>query len=101
MIFSETYFRNMLATNQDWLERAVLAIDERQTFDERQSQETKHRNAQGWNSADARYGGYLARYIRNGNRLSGSHVEKARRIIRKYAGQLVRIARAKANRRAA
>ena len=93
--------RDKVAVDQRWLERAIVAIDDRQTSDEHDADETLHRNARGWNSADANLGSYLARYIRSstrplGQRLSGDFIAKARRIIRKYCGQLARIVEEKA-----
>jgi hypothetical protein len=92
--------RFMVANDQRWLERAVLAIDNRQTSDERAVRQTKWDNNRGWNAADARIGGYIASFIRNsrnpeGQRLSGKWVSIARRMIHKYAGQLARISQEK------
>lgn len=89
--------RFKMANNQRWLERAILAIDARQTNDERAVRQTKYDNDRGWNAADARIGGYIAQFIRSsrnpeGQRLSGKWVSIARRIMHKYAGQLCRIA---------
>lgn len=88
--------RLKVANDQRWLERAILAIDARQTSDERMVRQTKWENNRGWNAADARIGGYLASFIRGsrnpeGQALSGKWVSIARRIIQKYAGQLSRI----------
>lgn len=91
---------NKLNTNVRWLERAILALDARQTDDERAGGVTVYDNDRGWNAADASLGSYLARYIRGcrrpeGQRLSGNWIDRARSMIRKYAGQLARIAAAK------
>jgi hypothetical protein len=91
---------NKLDTNVRWLERAILALDARQTDDERSSGATVYDNDKGWNAFDASFGSYLARYIKGsrrpeGERLSGNWIVKARRMVRKYAGQLSRIAAAK------
>ena len=58
---------------------------------------TIHDNKRGWNAADANKGGYIASYIRkslrpSGQRLSGKWIEEAKTLMRKYAGQLARIA---------
>ncbi len=91
--------RNRLNTDQSFLEWAIIEIDERQTADEQSQGATKHQNGQGWNATDAEFGAYLARYIRGngkrlGQRLSGSFVTKAQQMMRKYAGQILRIAAA-------
>lgn len=81
-----------MMTNLNWLERGVLAIDARQTSDELVSCETRHVRCHGWNKGDARYGSYVAKYLRTGRRLSGHHIAKTQRMMMKYAGQLARIA---------
>lgn len=98
-MFTKAQVRSNMALNQKWLERGILALDARQTADEKASDETIHDNDQGWNAADAKFGGYLANYIRRcrrpeGQRLSGRFVGEAREMMRKYAGQLARIANA-------
>ncbi len=96
---NRSFIRSKLAMNQKWLERGILAIDARQTMDEQESRETRWDNNQGWNAADAKLGSYLARWIRQhdyrpmGQRLSGEWIGKGRELMRKYAGQLVRIAK--------
>jgi hypothetical protein len=92
--------RAKLAVDNRWLERGILALDARQTDDERQSRQTVYDNDRGWNAADASLGGYLANYIRRcrrpeGQRLTGEWVARARAMMYKYAGQLARIAAAK------
>jgi hypothetical protein len=89
-----------LNSDQRWLERAILAIDARQTATERQQGATTDSNGAGWNYYDARKGSYMASYIRRchrpeGQRLSGRFVQEARDMMKKYAGQLCRIANAR------
>ena len=74
------------------VERAVVAIYRRQTQDEQVSYETKHHNRVGFAACHARLGSYYANWILSGRHLSGSHVERARRMVRHYAGQLYQIA---------
>lgn len=94
---TEASIRSKVMTNQKWLERAILAIDARQTDDEQRSETTRYLNARGWSAADAKQGSYLARWIRrsdrpDGEKLSGKWVANAKGIISKYCGQLSRIA---------
>lgn len=84
--------RGKMSKDKAFLEWAIMEIDSRQTEDERESSETKHQNGRGWNGKDAKYGAYLAGYIRSGRRLTGDFVSKARDMMRKYAGQLLRVA---------
>lgn len=83
---------SMIDSSNRAVERAILAINARQTEDERVSGETRHRNGRGWNGRDAGYGGYLAGYIGNGNHLTGRYLESGRKMVRKYVGQLVEVA---------
>ena len=74
------------------VERAVVAIYRRQTADEQECYETKHHNRVGFAACHAGLGTYYAKWILSGKHLSGSHVERARRMVRHYAGQLHQIA---------
>lgn len=90
------FIRDRVNTSQMWLEDAILAIDARQTADERSTGNTIHLNGQGWNGRDANFGSSLARFIRNsrypvGQRLTRKQVDKGRPMMHKYAGQLLRI----------
>ena len=85
-----------LVTDQLWLERAVLAIYKRQTSAEQQSEATQLRNCVGFNAFDAQLASYLAKWLLAGRRLSGKWLERARRMMPKYAGQLADIANSRA-----
>ena len=84
--------RALLDRSLEAVERAVVAIYRRQTQDEQVSYETKHHNRVGFAACHAHLGSYYARWILSGRHLSGSHVERARRMVRHYAGQLHQIA---------
>jgi hypothetical protein len=71
------------------IERAILAIYARQTADERADGTTRHVNGRGFNSRDAKYGSYLARWIQSGRSLSGRHLTRAKRMAIRYSGQLI------------
>jgi hypothetical protein len=86
--------REKLATDQQWLERGIVAIYSKQTQEEKAAKGTIHDNGVGFNGCDGGYGAYLAKYILGGNVLSGRHLESGRKMMLKYAGQLFRIAQA-------
>lgn len=90
---SKEYIKEKLKTSNRWLEKGVIAIYQRQTNDEQQVRRTTHRNGMGFSAADAGYLSYVAKYLIDGGRLSGHHLEKTRRKMLKYAGQLERIAK--------
>jgi len=84
--------RALLDRSLEAVERAVVAIYRRQTEDEQDAYETKHHNRVGFAACHAGLGTYYAKWILSGKHLSGSHVERARRMVRHYAGQLHQIA---------
>lgn len=90
------YTKQMIAEridkNQEWFERAILAIYDRQTSDEKMEQETKHSNNRGFNKPDGYKLAYYAKWIRSGKHLSGWHLNNAKVKMHKYVGQLTRIA---------
>jgi hypothetical protein len=103
-MITKSEIRGKINIDQRWLERAVLAIDARQTADETAGQVTIYDNDRGWNAADAKFGGRLAKFIRTcrrpeGQRLSihngRNYIQEARNLMQKYCGQLARIAAAK------
>ena len=87
----------MLETIPFALERAILFLYNEQTADEKASSSTTADNGRGFNSSDARYGSFLARYLLDrrtgqfrGVRFTGKHRPRAMRIAKRYAGQLLR-----------
>ena len=84
--------RALLDRSQEAVEHAVVAIYRRQTEDEKEAYETKHHNRVGFAACHAGLGTYYAKWILSGKHLSGSHVERARKMVRHYAGQLHQIA---------
>jgi hypothetical protein len=86
----------LLETNNKAVERAILAIYENQTTSEKRAEKTIESNCIGFNGVDARLGTYYAKYLLSGKHLSGEHIDKARKIIRKYTRQLLDIAKGKA-----
>lgn len=89
------YIRWLLTMNDKAVERAIVAIYQRQTADEQSAGDTKHSNGIGFNGADARLGSYYARWILSGRNLTGNHLVKARNMSHKYVRQLVEIATAR------
>lgn len=95
-------FANII-NDDKWLARALLALYSRQTSDEQAARETKHQNNRGFNSADATI---LSSYAIAAKQwmagvslyaapLSPKQKVVAIRLLRKYTGQLVRIAKEK------
>ena len=89
------YIRWLLNMNDRAVERAMVAIYNRQTADEQVSSDTKHQNGVGFTGADARLGTYYAKWVLKGNSLTGNHLMKARMMSYKYVRQLTDIATAR------
>jgi hypothetical protein len=85
----------LLTTNDRAVERAMVAIWERQTQDEQSTETTRHSNGVGFSGWTARSGTYYARWVQGGRGLTGKHLDKARRIALHHAGQLTAIANGK------
>lgn len=100
MNYTKEQVKFNIATDQKWLERAIQVIYLRQTMDERRAGETKHSNGIGFTGADAKYLSYLARWLDSGKFLSGAHLAKARKLMPKYAGQILEIITNKQKQRA-
>jgi len=86
---------DMLRSNDRAVERAMVAIWERQTMDEQVTQDVKHNNNCGFSHWSARSGTYFAEWVRSGRQLTGKHLEKARKIALHHAGQLTDFANGK------
>lgn len=95
MSYTKEQIITMIETNDKAVNRAVLAIYKNQTADEQNSEATLHHNNIGFSSADARLMTYYANYIQKQGGLSGPHLEKARKRIKKYWKQLLEIANSK------
>lgn len=83
---------SLIRNRNDAVERGIVAIFNRQTEDEKDSQSTRHRNNRGFNATDARKGTYYARWVLSGRNLTRHHLDNARRMCLKYSGQLVEVA---------
>lgn len=79
----------LLDTNQRAVERAIVFLYNEQTESEKVTRSTQVHNNRGFNHAHARYGSFCARWILDGNSLTGGHVDKCRRIAKVYVRQLV------------
>jgi hypothetical protein len=82
----------LINTNDRAVERAMVAIWERQTRDEQVTEATRHHNGIGFSGWTAKSGTYFANWVRSGRSLTGRHLAKARKIALHHAGQLTRIA---------
>jgi hypothetical protein len=89
------YFKQKIIENDKWLYRAILALFNKQTSDEKRIGDTKYRNNVGFSGADARLLTYYANYIIRFGQLNEYHKKIARNKILKYSNQLVKISEEK------
>lgn len=94
------YIGWLLSTNDRAVEKAIVVLYNRQTVDEQMAKDTRHKNGRGFSAGDARKGSYMAKYVLDGNHLSGKWLMDARAMAFKYIGQLVEEATMKAERAA-
>ena len=90
--WTRTEIEALINTNDRAVERAMVAIWERQTRDEQATETTCDHNGIGFSGWTAKSGTYFANWVRSGRSLSGKHLAKARKIALHHAGQLTRIA---------
>jgi hypothetical protein len=94
-VWTREEITTMLNTSDRAVERAMVALWERQEEDERTDGNTRHRNGCGFAHSTVGSGTYFANWVRSGRRLTGHHLAKARRIAHFHAGQLTAMANAK------
>jgi hypothetical protein len=102
MPYSASYIRDKLLTNDQWLARALVALNERQTSDEQIHEVTKYRNEQGFRPAHAQKGTGMAMFYKRHGFLTPKQIAWWRKVtpcgksrIEIYVGQLMTIAATK------
>ena len=93
--------QRLIDTDNYAVERALVRIYKAQTASEQRAEHTHLNNSVGFNSPDAKYLTYCAKYVLNGNHLTGEHLDKVRAKIRRYWKQLAEVAEATNQRRVA
>lgn len=78
----------LLASNDRAVERAMVALYQRQTLDEQRTSTTKESNGRGFSAFHAERGTYWAKWVMSGKHLTGRHLEGARKMATHYARQL-------------
>ena len=84
----------LIRTSDLMVRRSLVVLYRQQTFEERQDGSTIERNEAGFNAWDAKHGTQLAEMIVNNHKLGHEQYTYARRILKKYANQLARLANA-------
>lgn len=98
----KAYISNLLVTNDKAVARALVALHNRQTDEEKSIETTVERNFCGFTPADARMGSSMALFYLKFGRLSEKQIAYWRKPnakgiprICKYSGQLLKIAQSK------
>lgn len=91
-----SYVKQMLENNDTWLLKGLVRIYERQTATEKCADQTQDQNGVGFGAFDAEFLSSSAKRALSGYPLSTKHLTAIRKAMKKYAGQLVRIARGEA-----
>jgi len=91
--------RNLLATNDKAVARALLALNKRQTADEQITEHTRHDNGKGFRPCHARMGTSMAKFYERNGYLSPKQIAYWRKADRTgtpriaiYARQLLLVA---------
>lgn len=88
---NKSEIRSLLMSNDRAVERAMVVLFQRQTLDEQHTSSTSHLNGRGFNAFHAKNGTYYAKWVLSGRRLTGRHLEAARRMACHYARQLAEL----------
>lgn len=83
------YYKEMLSEFDGWAIRGLLAVYDKQTADEKQTETTRHSNGVGFRGSDAEFLSSLAnRYITRGS-LTEKQLATLKKVMPVYAKQLV------------
>jgi hypothetical protein len=99
-VWTKDEVRSLLERSDEAVWRGVVAIDNRQTSDERAVGDAAHLNGRGWGKFDAKFGGKMAELVRQWQRgesayaapLSYNQTLATRKLLLKYTRQLTEIA---------
>lgn len=95
MSWTKDKIADLLKSNDRAVEKAMVALYNRQTSDEQRDSHTRHDNQRGFRANHASKGSYYARWVIGGRPLSGRHLTNARNIALHYTQQLADEANAK------
>ena len=81
--------KSQIARNNNQAVKALLTIYRNQTYEEQTVQETIEDNGMGFNGTDAEFCSSLAENYLRFHRLSDKQYNSLRKVMQKYAGQLI------------
>ena len=92
----ETYLKDLVATNDKALKRAIVLIYNNQTEEEKNKEESLEDNLVGFSKIDTKEMGEIARKILKGRELTDGEISKSRNKMKKYWRQLMLISKKQA-----
>ena len=87
-MFTKEQIQYQLENNPKWIERSLVVLYNRQTQDEKENVMTKWENGIGFNGSDVRYLTYCSKWVLGGRNLSGVHLQKCGKMLKKYWKQI-------------
>lgn len=84
--------KEKLSTNRLWIERAIVALYNRQTEDEKEGRFTAEDNGVGFNAFDSPFLSNLAEWLiagKNNGHLTNNQLDVAKKKMPKYAKQIL------------
>ena len=93
--WDKTKIQTLLETNDRAVHRATVALYKRQTSAEQAEGQTREHNGRGYSAFDAEIMSSFAVQLIAGRTLSQKQMEIARKKLKKYAGQLLEVAKEK------
>ena len=87
--YNEAIIAELIDTNPQFMERALIKIYNRQTEDEKVAKVTQYHNHVGFSAADANKMCYYAKWVLSGRKLSGVHLDKCKATLKKYRKQIL------------
>ena len=85
---TKEFIQEQLQYNPKWIERGLVVLYNRQTQDEKENVMTKYENGIGFNGSDVRYLTYCSKWVMSGKSLSGVHLQKCGKMLKKYWKQI-------------
>ncbi len=82
-VYNETIVSDLIDTNPQFMERALIKIYNRQTEDEKVAKVTQYHNHVGFSAADANKMCYYAKWVLSGRKLSGVHLDKCKATLKR------------------
>lgn len=87
-MYTKEQIQYQLENNPKWIERSLVVLYNRQTQDEKENVMTKWENGIGFNGSDVRYLTYCSKWVLGGRNLSGVHLQKCGKMLKKYWKQI-------------